>query len=183
MKKLIIPFLSMLLLFSCSKDEPIDLCAGVICRNGGNCINGDCDCPEGFSGPDCSTIDVPRKVTIKSIKVVDYPSVKPDGTSWDDIGEHDPVVKIYSENETLLWSSTIKQNIPYTKPQTFACDLVLPESDGRYIIRFIDDDGILGSDQMMGWFFNAYGLFGTYSSPLTVGSGDSIFELTMDFDY
>jgi len=32
-----------------------DPCADVVCNNGGICDEGRCDCPEGFSGPNCET--------------------------------------------------------------------------------------------------------------------------------
>lgn len=31
-----------------------DPCANQICTNGGTCIDGECDCPEGFIGPQCT---------------------------------------------------------------------------------------------------------------------------------
>lgn len=44
---------SLLLLFvgpACQEDP----CASRICTNGGTCVDGDCDCPEGFIGPQCT---------------------------------------------------------------------------------------------------------------------------------
>jgi len=32
-----------------------DSCQDVTCKNGGSCIDGNCDCPDGYSGPDCGT--------------------------------------------------------------------------------------------------------------------------------
>ena len=43
------------LVTSCKKDE--DPCKDVSCLNGGTCIDGTCDCPDGFSGPNCETED------------------------------------------------------------------------------------------------------------------------------
>ena len=39
----------LLFLFSCQKDP----CENLTCLNGGTCVDGDCDCPDGFIGPDC----------------------------------------------------------------------------------------------------------------------------------
>jgi len=32
-----------------------DVCKDVQCKNGGTCIDGSCNCPDGYSGPDCGT--------------------------------------------------------------------------------------------------------------------------------
>lgn len=37
---------------SCEEDEP---CENIICQNGGICVDGTCDCPYGYAGPDCGT--------------------------------------------------------------------------------------------------------------------------------
>lgn len=43
-------FLTTLLLQTSCKKDP---CEEVTCQNGGTCIDGDCDCPEGFIGANC----------------------------------------------------------------------------------------------------------------------------------
>ena len=47
-KYLIFSFLFVFLV-SCQKDP----CENISCQNGGTCVDGDCDCPAGFIGPDC----------------------------------------------------------------------------------------------------------------------------------
>lgn len=44
-------FVSVVLFNSCGDDA----CKDVTCLNGGDCIEGICDCPEGFVGSDCGT--------------------------------------------------------------------------------------------------------------------------------
>jgi len=41
---------SMLFLFEACTVDP---CENVICQNDGTCIEGDCECPEGFAGTEC----------------------------------------------------------------------------------------------------------------------------------
>ena len=39
----------------CKKDKPIDLCENTTCYNGGSCVEGNCNCPSGFTGANCQT--------------------------------------------------------------------------------------------------------------------------------
>ena len=48
-----------LTLDSCRKDP----CDSVNCKNGGTCIDGTCDCPEGYSGTECDTYDPCTNIT------------------------------------------------------------------------------------------------------------------------
>lgn len=44
---------------SCNKEEKIvDLCINLTCENGGECNDGTCDCPDGFSGLNCEIEDL-----------------------------------------------------------------------------------------------------------------------------
>ena len=42
---------------SCELFEEDDPCETVSCENGGTCVDGACDCPEGYSGTNCQTFD------------------------------------------------------------------------------------------------------------------------------
>lgn len=33
----------------------VNECFGIVCENGGVCVTGECDCPDGFSGTNCET--------------------------------------------------------------------------------------------------------------------------------
>lgn len=48
-------FVGLLSFSSCSDDA--DPCEDTVCLNGGACFSGDCNCPDGFSGPNCGIQD------------------------------------------------------------------------------------------------------------------------------
>ena len=66
-----------------------DLCEGVMCNNDGYCEEGDCICPVGFGGVDCSTPLTPTSITITRVDLLSFPE-EPynggDGGQWDDDG-------------------------------------------------------------------------------------------------
>lgn len=59
-----------------------DPCAGIICQNGGLCISGNCDCPDGYVGEFCETQITPYALTITRVRVVSYPQTD-GGAGWD----------------------------------------------------------------------------------------------------
>lgn len=58
LKLVFLPFVlicSIFLVQSCSKDSS---CDGIVCENDGICENGQCECPEGYSGVHCEVVDL-----------------------------------------------------------------------------------------------------------------------------
>lgn len=47
-------------LFTSCSEEPEDLCLDVFCENNGICLDGKCDCPDGYIGNECSKVDVAK---------------------------------------------------------------------------------------------------------------------------
>lgn len=79
-------FLLLVMALGCSKDDSSSSCTPIECLNGGvSRADCGCDCPIGFTGPNCSTQVTPTKILITKIKVKNFPNEKPDGvTTWDD---------------------------------------------------------------------------------------------------
>ena len=60
-------FTRVVLTESCDKaEELLDPCASVTCQNDGVCVDGTCDCPDGFSGTSCEIQDLCFGITCEN---------------------------------------------------------------------------------------------------------------------
>lgn len=64
------------------------------CLNGGNCLNGICNCPTGYTGPDCGTELTPSSMSITRVDVTSFPLLSPVGGLWDASSVADPFVTL-----------------------------------------------------------------------------------------
>jgi hypothetical protein len=75
-----------LVLFSsgCSSDSTDDGCTPITCLNSGiSNSNCGCDCPQGFTGSNCSTQIMPTSIKILKVRVKKFPNLKENGDQWD----------------------------------------------------------------------------------------------------
>src|SRR5687767_4008987 len=84
------------IIMSCAKD----FCDNSICLNGGTCIEGSCDCPEGFTGQFCDEQNTPDKIRVRTIQVTRFPGVN-EGVSWDSIDGPDIYFRLYEGEQPL----------------------------------------------------------------------------------
>jgi hypothetical protein len=107
LKSLILVFA--LTIASCSSDslEEEIACIPTICYNGGiSTPDCGCDCPEGFTGADCSIQKTPVKVLVTKIKVYSFLNNDTSGMAWDGlIGKPDIYVTIFDSKSTFYASN------------------------------------------------------------------------------
>lgn len=144
MKRVFTLLILSLMLFSCKKDAS-DLCEGVSCKNGGNCVNGDCNCPVQWTGPDCSQQKTPNGLILLSITVTDFPPTD-NGAGWDLTSGPDVYVEI-SLNNQVVFTSNYMTNA--SAGVVIPANFVLPNVTGAYTIRVYDHDD-LDPDDFMG---------------------------------
>lgn len=184
---LLLAFAASLLTIStgCSgDDDPTDPCAGIECKNGGACVNGICECPEGYDGADCGNEMVPDNIRITKITYTKIPAKHDDGTNWDAgplpdaypglnvivYRDVDPNPNV--EDWTPTWVSktdigTINNADP-TQQHVFvpSSPILLSYPEQRYRISLYDEDGINdGDDELMG---------GITFIPYTPGQGHTV---------
>lgn len=147
MKNLIMLLLITFSFLTCKKDQS-DLCEGVICRNGGTCVNGGCNCPENYTGPDCTQQKTPISILMKTITVTQVPQTD-GGAGWDLTSGPDIFVVITDSNgnEMVNTRNAFKQN---SFSGTFQINWRIENPLGSYHFRVYDYDDNLSADDYIG---------------------------------
>lgn len=155
MKKTILFFVLMLAAFSCKKETTQeDLCEGVVCKNGGTCVNGDCSCPPGYTGPDCGQEKVPVKMRISSVTLNGFPQTD-NGVSWDVFNDGPDVYIQIKSGSTVIFQSGWVQDLQ--SAHTFDGIVEFSNPQATYTISVFDyDDGLSADDYMGGINFTPY---------------------------
>lgn len=138
----------------CDKDSS-DPCEGVTCLNGGVCLDGSCDCPDGYTGTNCTTELVPTTIFVESLTVTRFPAVDDSGGQWDSAPffENPDLKLVIQRNGTTFYESSqvfddatsglnyvfSNLNIQLTNP-----------SVSTYALLLVDDD--TSTDEFMGGF-------------------------------
>jgi len=190
MRKLMIIPLLMAMITACEDDD--SACTDVICVNGGTCVNGACDCPVQWTGPDCSNQVKPAAIRLQSIKVIDFPITDEGGDIWDDV--FDPMPDIFpvisnDDNTETLYSFDGKEKMettPTNGPHLFEFPgggWRLPDVDARYNIALYDWDWSLDHDVMGGMNLPLY--YNTNAFPDTIDAeyGEYRFKIAVTYTW
>lgn len=150
-------FLLLLLLASCEKntppESPKDPCENVTCLNGGACVDGSCNCPTAWTGPDCSWERIPQKMKYGKIKITAFPPTD-NGAGWDLTSGPDVYLRI-SRGNTVLHTTNYVQNLSGQHEWVVNFDIDYPTE--TYSIAAYDyDDGLTDDDFLGGISFVPY---------------------------
>lgn len=179
-------FITLLTLYSCNNcDKETDPCENVTCLNEGVCINGDCECEEGYTGSNCGDQITPTMVRISQIKIMSFPQYNEYGMSWDpDGGLPDIHVKINNTYTYQLHSPLEPfENADYTQDYTYNLPsfIDIVDTTEQHYIALKDDD--YGDPEHMA-SINFFPYINSNGFPTTMfldaGSGVS-FELTLSY--
>jgi hypothetical protein len=189
------------LFFNCSSDSTP--CVPISCLNGGTSTpDCGCNCPQGYTGSDCSTQITPTKITISKIRVKYFPS-KNAGSYWDlllplvDANIALPDIYLTLENSSLIeiyrsptyYKNVVSDGIAYYDfvPST---PINITSVTSGLVLNLWDYDGAdsngISSDDDMGFIvFNLYKSTGGFPSTLTVvdASKSLGFELTLSYTW
>lgn len=167
---------------SCSKKDDdsnknSDPCAGIVCLNGGTCVNGECDCPDGYSGPACGDQVTPTKIKITKVVVTRFPATDTGGAGWDLTSGPDIYILII-KGSTLIWENQsffIEDANPSLEYSfTPSTNVYLYNPFDIFSVYLYDYDDFDADDVMGGFYFTPYSSTNNFPNMITVDGGGSV---------
>ena len=191
------------LFFNCSSDSGDTPCVPITCLNGGTSTpECGCNCPQGYTGSDCSTQITPTKITITKIRVKYLPNTTTTGGYWDITGLNptnaspDILVTMDNSSFTEIYRSTTYYKNVISDGATYydfvpSTPISITSVNSVFILNLWDYDGADsnfngGIDDNMGFIvFNIYNSVGGFPSTISVlDTSKSLgFELSLTYTY
>jgi len=138
--------LAFFLLSSCNEYS----CENTLCKNGGVCVDGTCDCPEGYTGSYCDQRAIPDRMRISSLTLTRFPVVKNDVT-WDDSSGPDIFFRIYDDWRPVAQPLELYVDASSLQNYQFYIGIIEIENvTNTFSIKLLDYDGRDTKEDLMG---------------------------------
>jgi len=176
--------LATLLLISLTSCNEIT-CENTLCENGGICIDGTCDCPDGFIGTCCRERTTPDKMRITSVAITRFPGLK-DGGTWDDLDGPDIFFKLYDNIIPIAKPISLFENADATQSYSFSIySIETSNITGKHIMQLLDYDGFNITPDFMGEIeFVPYESMNGLPETIVLDDGGPVaFTMTVDYLY
>jgi PKD repeat protein len=163
--------------------KAIDPCANVTCLNGGNCVNGQCVCAQGYTGIDCSQLITPSKVIISKIIVTRFPPTD-NGAGWDLTSGPDIYVTVDRDPNNIWTSPTYYQNANPSLTYEFnpLPHIEVNNPTSQITIRLWDYDDLDSDDFMGGIIFTPFLSSLGFPTERTLDAGAAVaFRITLRY--
>jgi len=152
-----------------------DPCKDTNCLNGGNCIEGNCNCPTEYTGSNCELQRTPYSIRITRIEVPVFPVTEPDGSGCPDL-----YWELYRD-ATLLYTSDVQYNA-CSGTLTWGTSIDVTGVDGKFYIKFWDEDG--PADNLMAFIeFPMYENSNGFPSTISYGAAGFVFSLHIQYTF
>ena len=189
MKKVFTLILSISLLFSCS-----DPCDDINCLNGGTCVEGQCNCAQGYSGADCSTKDDPAQIEITKVTLTSYSLFDSQGVLWDngpdpDTGYCDIKIRYTGSSGdmdfTTVTSMAFEEHAdPNLEHDFFPInDLIITDMNDYQFIHIIDGDTFSVQDNMKSFSFQFNSFLNDLPPTISLVEGGYSIEIEVIYTY
>lgn len=164
-------------LISGCKDDP---CENISCGVFGECVNGECSCDEGYTGPDCTDQQTPSSMLIRKLTVSNFRLTEPDGGGWDLTDGADVYATLTYENDQEIWNATtfFEDSTPGGPSWDINTSI---DPTRRMIVRIYDFDDFDADDYMMGINFKPYDNNNGFPSTLPIEFEG--FKIDLDVTY
>lgn len=143
----------------CSSDSPTP-CTPIVCKNAGvSTPDCGCNCPDGYTGSDCSVKKTPSKILVTKIQVKKFPNTN-GSTNWDTSDAPDIFIRLGKGSTPpieLLFQSNVITNVlsdgitiyEFTPP----INIEIINLASTHTIALYDYDSISYDDLMGGFTF------------------------------
>lgn len=160
-----------------------DTCESSLCLNGGVCMEGSCDCPDRFTGSDCSEQKTPAKMEIRSIKITNFPGNN-EGAGWDIADGPDLYFRLFEGESPLAQPMIPVDDADLLQDHYFFVDKIFMKNvlnEHSLQLRDFDpedDDDIIGEVK-----FIPYQSMNGFPSVITWDNGSVAFTVEVDYIY
>jgi hypothetical protein len=123
-------------MLSCKK--AVDPCtvAGTCANNAIGCIDGNCQCGEGYEGTGCFTEKTPKSITVTKVTIVDYPPLN-NGQVWDFLSN--PDWQLFFRASGPVGQTTVYNDCPLSVTPSWAVNIKLDPLVKNVILLYEND--------------------------------------------
>lgn len=175
---------------SCDETAP---CSLTLCANGGTCVDGDCQCADGYGGSNCQELSIPTLFLIKEISISGVPMSDENGDSFDESDGPDLYMVITeTPSGTTFTSPSVFENANSVDTYLFEMGSGFEvKATSAFVVEFFDADPG-GQDtpiSLADGDFNAQQLIlkgGGYTSPYTftaTAGGAASIQVVVDWGF